>query len=327
MRAVRLSEPGGPLKVEKVPVPSPGKGELLIKMQFSPVNPSDLALIRRGYLDRTYPFTPGLEGSGRVIASGGGVMGRVRLGKEVACSPGTKNDGTWAEYMVTTAFNVAPLPSGISPEQGSMMLVNPMTAMAFLQMAREGHHRAVINTAAASSLGRMLIRLCNHYGLPLINIVRRPGQVEELKQVGATHILDSESDSFPDDLASVARDLRATLLLDAIAGEQSARLLAAAPEGAVMVNYARLSEDPVTAEPSDLMMKGKQVRGFQLGAWLSGKSLLFKLRFIRKVKKHMKRELQSEIRQVFPMEQVNEAIDRYTRQMTGGKVILQLYEE
>ncbi len=324
MKAIRLREPRGTLNTEIIPVPEPGPGEVLVRMHSSPVNPSDLAMIREGYLERDYPFTPGLEGSGTVVACGGGWLARLRLGKRVACSPKEKGDGSWAEYMVTSVFKTAPLPDSITMEQGSMMLVNPMTAMAFIQMAREEGHSALINTAAASSLGKMMVRLCQQYGLPLINIVRRDQQVKELREMGATYVFQSEAASFQKDLTGTAADLNATLILDAVAGEQSAILLSSAPPGSVLVNYARLSGKPVMADPPDLMMKKKQVKGFQLGVWLSEKPLLFKLRFIASVKRNMVSALRSDIRQVFPMERVEEMIDLYSSRMSGGKVILRL---
>ena len=114
MSALRQHEPGGALKIEQLAIPRPGPGELLIKMDAAPVNPSDLALLDGGYMERSYPFTPGMEGSGTVVAAGSGLLPRLRLGKRVACSPQHAGDGTWASYMLTSAMNVAPLPKNIS---------------------------------------------------------------------------------------------------------------------------------------------------------------------------------------------------------------------
>ena len=192
MKAIRQQKAGGTLSFEEVEVPHPGPGEVLVKMDAAPVNPSDLAVLKGGYLERSYPFTPGLEGSGTVVAAGSGLFPRLRLGSRVACSPKQGGDGTWADYMLTSAMNVAPLPKQISSEQGAMMLVNPMTAMAFMQMVREGKHKAMVNNAAASSLGKMLIRLSISRGIPLINIVRKEEHVSALKALGAIHVLITE---------------------------------------------------------------------------------------------------------------------------------------
>ena len=226
--------------------------------------------------------------------------------------------------MVTTATNVAPIPDHVSMEQGSMMLVNPMTAMAFLQMARKGKHRAVINNAAASSLGKMLVRLTLNRGIPLINIVRSEAQAETLRKLGAVHVLNSQSPSFTEELKSLARTLNATLVLDAVTGNQSAVLLDAAPPGSTLVAYARLSGEPIKADPGALIGEGKKMVGFQLGYWLQDKSLLFKLRFISKVKKALDRELASTVNRSYPLERAEEAIAYYREHMSDGKIVLQI---
>ena len=324
MQAIRQQEPGGPLRVEEIAIPRPGPGQVVIKMDASPVNPSDLALIAGGYLERSYPFTPGLEGSGTVVRAGSGLFPRLRLGKRVACSPPHGGDGSWAEYMLTSAMNVAPLPSHISCEQGSMMLVNPMTAMAFIRLAREGKHQAIVNNAAASSLGKMLVRLCAGRGVPLINIVRREEQLATLKALGAIHVLNSSSDSFAEDLTRLTRELGATLILDAVAGDQSSLLLEASPYGSTLLAYARLSGDPILTDPGSLIKEEKKIIGFQLGNWLNTKGLLFKLRFINKVKSALDTELSSQINRTFPLASVEEAISYYRQHMSDGKIILKI---
>ena len=199
MKAIRQREPGAKLQIESIPIPEPGPGEVLVRMSASPINPSDLASIAGTYMVRSWPFTPGLEGSGTIVKAGSGLLPRLRLGKRVACSPNAGGDGTWAEYMKTSVMKTVPIPGNIDLEQGSMMLVNPMTAMAFIHMYEEGVHTAMVNNAAASSLGKMLIRLAANRNIPLINIVRKEKQVQELKGIGALHVLNSSSDSFEDE--------------------------------------------------------------------------------------------------------------------------------
>ena len=322
MLAARQNEPGGPLSIEEVDVPLPKKGEVLIKMDSSPINPSDLALLAGGYLERNYPFTPGLEGSGTVVRSGGGILAQLRKGKKVACSPNSGADGTWAEYMVTSAMHCAPLPRNISLEQGSMMLINPMTVMAFILMAREGKHKAMLNNAAASSLGKMLIRMCRLKRIPLINIVRKREQIEELKQMGATYVLNSSSKTFESDLKQLAGQLEATLFLDAVTGTQTSLLLLAAPANTKLVAYARLSGEAITADAGELIRENKEILGFQLGNWLQKKSLLFKLKFISRVKRYLGKELTSQIRLITPLSKVEEALVDYRQNMSSGKIIL-----
>jgi len=324
MSAMRQQKPDGELMMGQLRVPSPGAGQVLVKMDAAPLNPSDLALLAGGYLERSYPFTPGLEGSGTVVAAGSGFLPRLRLGKRVACSPTHGGDGTWASYMLTSAMNVAPLPKAISSEQGAMMLVNPMTVMAFIQLAREGKHRAMVNNAAASSLGKMLIRSTKKEGIPLINIVRREEQVKALKELGAVHVLNSSSDTFFEELSRLAKELDATLFLDAVTGSQSSILLDAAPAGSTLIAYARLSGEPIAADPGALIREEKKIIGFQLGNWLQKKGLLFKLSFLRSVKRQLADELSSQISRTYPLESAGEAIAQYKAHMSEGKILLKI---
>jgi len=324
MSAIRQQKPGGELAIEQLNVPHPGPGQVLVKMDAAPLNPSDLALLAGDYLKRSYPFTPGLEGSGTVVAAGSGFLPALRLGKRVACSPPQGGDGTWATFMLTSAMNVAPLPKTISSEQGAMMLVNPMTAMAFIHLAREGKHRAMVNNAAASSLGKMLIRITKKEGIPLINIVRKEEQVKALKELGALYVLNSSSDTFVEELSRLAKELDATLFLDAVTGSQSSILLDAAPIGSTLIAYARLSGDPVVADPGALIREEKKIVGFQLGNWLQGKGLLFKLSFLRSVKRHLAGELSSQISRTYPLESAGEAIAQYRAHMSEGKILLKI---
>lgn len=324
MKAIRQREPGATLQIESIPLPEPGPGEVLVRMSASPINPSDLASIAGTYMAKSWPFTPGLEGSGIIVKAGSGLLPHLRMGKRVACSPNTGGDGAWAEYMKTSVMKTVPLPGNIDLEQGSMMLVNPMTAMAFIQLFKEGGHTAMVNNAAASALGKMLIRLAADRSIPLISVVRKEKQVQELRGMGALHVLNSSTKTFEDELRTLSGQLGATLILDAVTGKESGRLLNAAPDGSTLVAYARLSGDPIQANPSDLIRLEKNLKGFQLGNWLNSKSIIFKLRFLASVKKEMSSSLHSHVNQTFPMDHVNQAIELYQENMSAGKVLLHL---
>lgn len=322
MRAIRQQEAGGELSIKSIPIPDPGPGQVLIKMAAAPINPSDLASISEGYMKKSWPFTPGLEGAGTIVKAGSGILPRLRIGKNVACSPLEGGDGSWAEYMLTGVMNTVPLPKDITMEQGSMMLVNPMTAMAFMELVKDGKHKALINNAASSALGKMLIRLAKESALPLINIVRNEKHVSLLKDLGATHVLCSSHDSFVSDLGDLSKKLGATLILDAVGGKGSADLLSAAPEGSTLLAYARLSGEPILANPSDLMMLRKNIGGFQLGKWLNTKSIRYKLSFLSKVKKGLSNTLQSQVNKTFSLEEHADALALYKNNMSAGKVLL-----
>jgi len=323
MKAVSQDRANGSLYLAEVPVPQPSKGEVLVKMTASPINPSDVSFLRGTYVHRPkYPVIPGIEGSGTVIASGGGLLPGLRLGKRVACSSSEGMGGTWAEYMVTSAMRVIPLSKTINMEQGSMLIVNPMTALAFMHIAREGKHKAIVNNAAASVLGQMLVKLCGKEKLPLINIVRRTQQVNLLKAAGAKYVLNSTDKDFEEQLKSLSHELNATLFFDAVTGDQTEKLLSAAPFGSRIIIYSNLTGGPFQAEPRLLIQGNKSIESFYLGIWSLKRSIVQTLKTARQVQALAGNELGSFIKAKYPISQAQVALDGYIENMTGGKVLL-----
>jgi NADPH:quinone reductase len=328
MRVVQLhSYEGKPenLSVAQVPVPRPGPGEVLVKVFASPVNPSDLMFITGNYgFKKPLPAIPGFEGSGTVVETGSGMMARFMKGRRVACAAADAKStgGMWAEYIVTSAQFCVPLGKKVEMEHGATMLVNPLTAWALVDEARRGGHRAAVQTAAASALGRMVIRLGQKFSLPVVNVVRRPEQVELLRAMGAEHVLNSGDPSFDAELRKLCRKLGASIGFEAVAGEMSGRVLAAQPEGSRMLVYGGLSLKAVEIDPGSLIFEGKRVEGFWLSAWLRGRNLLSQLRVARQVQALLAGDLKTEIRARLPLEKAAEAVKQYSADMTAGKVLL-----
>lgn len=323
MAAVQIDGPAAQPSVRTVAVPRPGPGQVLVRMAAAPINPSDLAyLAGRTAPVAGYPATPGIEGSGTVVETGTGWIARRLAGRRVACTRSPETGGTWAEYMITKATRCIPLRRGIALEQASMLVVNPMTALAFFEIRRRGRHRAMVNTAAASQLGRMVQRMASRKGVPLINIVRRGEQADLLRSLGARHVLVSTEADFDLRLAALSRELGATLVLDAVAGELTQHLVDAAPPGAVVLLYAYLSREPARIEPSSLWTHGKRLEGFYLGTWTAHRGLLAALRSSREVQRLAGTELSSTVHARLPLAAVQDALTLYQAGMTAGKVLL-----
>lgn len=328
MKAVVLTKNGAQPEVATIPVPKPGKGEVLVKMAFSPINPSDLAFLKGGYgIQKPYPVVPGFEGSGTVVAAGNGVLPKLWLGKNVACAASPKLNGCWAEYMVTTTASCVPLSKNISMEQGSMLFVNPMTALAFFDLYRKtpnpsGEKRGIINTAAASALGQMIIRLGKQQKIPVISVVRRDEQAELLKNRGAEFVLNSASPDFEIQLKKLAHRLNASIIFDAVGGEMPQKLLSAASKGSSLFIYGRLSGDTCEILPGELIFTGNQIKGFWLTNWLHEQGMLKTLMNVRKIQSMINTELKTNIQQLYPPENISEAIETYIGNMSKGKVLL-----
>jgi len=324
MTAVRLNAHSiDSLSVEKIPVPKPGPDEVLIKMAASPINPSDLGLISGStdYISSNLPATPGVEGSGTVVQAPKGMMGRYLMGKRVACTR-AGSSGTWAEYMVTKAQLALPLNNDVSLEQGAMSVVNPLTALAFLDIAKKGGHRTLINTAAASMLGQMLQRLAVQAGIQIVHIVRRQEHVELLQKIGASIVLNSTDEDFKQQLKDVCKKHQVRLALDAIIGPMTDILLGAIQPGGKVIIYSALSSEQPCVNFNHFVGPDKSIEGFLLTTWFSKRNFLQNLMLWRQAQKMMGGALQSEVRQRVSLEEAPQAVANYATNMSGGKILV-----
>lgn len=325
MKVVRQHKKGVKLIVDEIEVPEVGKGQVLVKMAASPINPSDLSMLNGTFnVQPNYPYVPGIEGSGVVVAAGKGIIPALRKGKKVACSPIFDHDGTWAEYMLTDATRCVPIPKNVSLEQGSMMIVNPMTAMGFIDAVKNKNHKAFVNNAAGSALGRMVSGLAKMEGIPLINIVRRKEQAEELKSSGEQYVLCSSDLNFEIELKELSEELEATLFFDAVGGDYTRQLIEAAPFGSNIKLYANLSDENFCVNSRVILQNEKRVDGFSLGNFTASKSILQLLKISGKVGKLMTTTFKSVIRKEFALEDINDAIEFYKSDMSAGKILLKM---
>jgi NADPH:quinone reductase len=325
MLAARQHEKNGILHVDTIDVPTPGPGEVLVRMEAAPINPSDLSMLQGTYNTKpNYPFVPGLEGCGVVVAVGSGLLPRLRLNQRVACSPMPGGHGTWAQYIVTKATRCIPLKKHVSQEQGATLLVNPMTALALMDVAKQGKHQAVVNNAAGSALGKMLIRLAIRFEIPLINVVRRNEQVQELQQFGGRYVLNSSLPNFDQTLKDLAHELNATLFLDAVGGAATSSFIQASPKGSAILLYANLSEEPFQVEPRRILQENKTITGFSLGNYTAQKSIFQLLSLTRQVQKYVGNELKTQVAANYSLAEINQALEQYKSHMSQGKVLIRM---
>lgn len=195
-----------------------------------------------------HPTCPGWEGSGTIVASGGGPIGWWRTGMRVAFVRNVNGNemiagGAFQQYCLAKSFEVNPLGDEIPSDVGSMAFVNPLTAIGLLERGQELRAPAMIQTGAASQVGRMLIKLAKMQNMPLVNVVRRPEQVKMLQdEYGAEYVLDSSSADFFDQFKELVKKLRATVLIECIGGDFTAKLMDCLPSRSTTVLYGCLSE-------------------------------------------------------------------------------------
>jgi NADPH:quinone reductase-like Zn-dependent oxidoreductase len=241
-----------------VPTPEPGADEVVVRVEATPINPSDLGLLTgaadlgtaktsgtkelpvvtakvpeagmramAGRLDESMPV--GNEGAGVVVKTGSSDAAKALMGRTVAMIGGAM----YAQYRTLRVNECLPLPAGTTAAEGASCFVNPLTALGMTETMRREGHKALVHTAAASNLGQMLNRICLKDGIGLVNIVRSKEQADILKTIGAKHIVDSTAPSFMDDLTAALVETGATIAFDAIGGGNLAGQILACMETAI----------------------------------------------------------------------------------------------
>ncbi|MEM7568575.1 MAG: zinc-binding dehydrogenase [Pseudomonadota bacterium] len=313
------------LRVEERALPALKKGQVLVEMEAAPCNPSDLMFMRGLYgVRKTLPAVPGWEGVGRVIASGGGFMGNMVKGKRVAVGSQDDNGGTWSSHIITQANACLPVPEDMALGNAASFLVNPFTAYGFIDQAKGNGHSGIVQNAAASQAGRILNAIAAKEGMTVLNIVRRQEQVDLLKSLGATHILNSSDDGFEDTLVKTIKDLGITIAFDAVSGPMTGLLFNALPPGGTVYTYGGLDDTPIGGiDRKALIFDNKSITGFFLGTWMGSRNLLQLSKAAKKVGQLFKDgAIETTVQGEFKLDDVQEAVRTYAANMTGGKILL-----
>ncbi len=253
------------LEVADLPKPQAGAGQVVIRPRTASVNPSDLHFIKGEYgQPRVKGAAAGFEGCGDVVKAGAGA--EALLGKRVAFVAAAA--GAWAEFVRCDAVNCIPLRADISDADGAAQIVNPLTAMAMVDIAVQAKATLVIS-AASSQLGKLMIGLAHDLGLETIALVRRAEVIAPLEALGASTVLDVTNAAFADNFAKASRALKPRIFLDAVGDQTSEQVFSNMPNGARWVIYGNLGANPPTlTQLGQLIFMGKQIEGFWLTNWM-----------------------------------------------------------
>jgi NADPH:quinone reductase-like Zn-dependent oxidoreductase len=254
------------VSLHSVPVPEPDADEVLVRIEATPINPSDLGLLfgaadmstmrvsgpadrpvltaripekamkaMAGRADQSLPV--GNEGAGTVVKAGGSPAAQALLGKTVAIIGGAM----YAQHRCIAASQCLVLPADATAAEGASCFVNPLTALGMAETMRREGHTALVHTAAASNLGQMLNRICLKDGIALVNIVRKPEQAALLREQGAKHVCDLSAPGFMDELTDALAATGATIAFDAIGGGKLAGQILTCMEAAINRNAKEYS--------------------------------------------------------------------------------------
>ncbi|CAG9328584.1 unnamed protein product [Blepharisma stoltei] len=306
--------------VDQVPIPELQDTQVLIRVECAPINVSDLAQALGGYQRKNIPFTLGNEGSGTVVKSGSHAYAQSLVGKRVSFI--ADSYGTYAEYSIASAFSVFPLKDTVTFEQGASLIVNPMTVAYMVDKLKEGNHTSVVIDAAASALGKMLIRWCKLLNITAVNLVRRQEQVDILASIGAEHIFNTSDDGWKDAAKAVTSQLGTKIGFDAIAGSATQDMLDLLAEEGVVYVYGGLSGQPAQASPMSLIGGDKTVKGLWLVNWLKVLSPERKVEVGYEIQDLIGDVLKTDYHTEVGLDGVKDAFKQYSAKKTDSKFLI-----
>jgi NADPH:quinone reductase-like Zn-dependent oxidoreductase len=318
MNSVVLTSYGDPvsgLECRELPEPKePGIGQVLVGIEFSPINFSDILVARGLYALRPeLPSVIGNEGVGRVLKIGAKVGG-LTVGDRVALPIGRF---VWRQRLIVPATDLIVLPKDADPQQLSMVNINPPTALLLLETYLElrTDDWIVIN-AANSAVARWLVSFGKRKGLKVVGLVRRAEVLNDVHAAGCDLAL-LDNDDAPAKMAEALNGLRPRLALDAISGEASGRLAKLLGHGGTFVSYAAPSFAPLAISPFDVIFNDLTVRGFSLG------NPAFAERIPQAIREAARmiaiQEVTVPITAIYPLDEIKAAV---AHALQGGKVLL-----
>ena len=293
------------LSIVTLDVPTPSDDEVLIKVEASPINPSDLGLLisfaadldsisSQGSGDDTvttmgiHPglmqsMKPRIDKSMKVGNEGGGVI--VDAGKNakdlIGKTVGVAGGAMYSQYRCLPAMSCLVMNEGTTSAEAASSFVNPLTALGFTETMKLENHSALVHTAAASNLGQMLVKICLADDIPLVNIVRKEEHVELLKNLGAKYICNTSDENFMKNLIDCLVETGATLGFDATGGGNEGKLagqILSAMEVAANKNateYSRYGSDTYKQvyiygglDPTPTVLNRSFGLSWGLGGWL-----------------------------------------------------------
>lgn len=259
-------------------------GSALIEIDGAPVNPSDIMFIRGQYgVKPQAGDVPGFEGCGTVLDANAGPYGWWLKGQRVSFGAQDGN-GSWTRYAVVSIFSCIPVSRSLPVETAATLIVNPMTAIGLIARARKHGTKAIVVNAAGSALGRYLFAIARWSGLEFIGLVRRAESANALHEIGAKHILVTSESDFIERFRDLSQQLDARVLLDAVAGDETALLMNAMPDRTLAIVYGQLSQAGgdgarsvcrVSLDSTGLVFRKQRTEGYWLTHELHGFNGMF----------------------------------------------------
>lgn len=297
-------------------LPDLNENEVLVKMECSTINPSDYLTIQGNYPISSLPMYMGYEGSGTVIKAGSSPEASSLLHKRVAVLA----SGSWGEYNIADYNSVFPLQDHVTFEQAADLIINPMTVAYMIEIA-QSLNSAFVQNAAASSLGLQLTKLATRLGIRHVNLVRRPEQVQLLRDNGAEFVFNTSEDGWVDKVREVVSGLKPKLAFDAVGGKDSEVIARFIENGGKVYSYGMLSGQNPEFNSAQLIFQQKTLTGLWIVPYLFGKNLQDRRAVGEFVQRHID-VLANKYTVETDLNGLKGALMSYMKNSTGNKVLV-----
>lgn len=265
MRAVMhetFAEPEDVLGVQEVDLPEPGPGQVRLRILLSPIHNHDLWTVRGTYgFKPELPARAGTEAVGVVDALGEGVD-KLTVGQRVASGGGF---GSWAEYVVTPAAGLVPVPEDIPDEAAAQLVSMPLSAITLLHVLELGEGEWMVQNTANGAVGRMVAQLAKARGVRVLGLVRRAAGVQELADQGIGDVVATDSDDWRERAQEITGGAPIRAAVDSVGGSAAADLVSLLTDGGTLLSFGSMGSPTLEIPAGDLIFKQVTVKGF----WLS----------------------------------------------------------
>lgn len=321
MKTILFETPGKPTDILQIvdrPIPEPGPGEVRIKVIASPINPSDVMFVQNLYGIRPQlPSGAGFEGVGVIDALGEGV--EMRTGIRVSFT----SVGAWSEYAIAHHRSLIPVPDAMPDDVAAQLFVNPFTVFAMVQESGVKEGEWLMVTACGSAFGKMVIQLCKKRGIQTIGTVRRDTLNDELKALGLTEVINTETENMAARVKEITGGKGVACVLDAVGGHTASEALKCLAKGGTMLIYGLLSLQDPSFNVGLMIFRELTVRGFWLTDWMRRVDSQTRQEVAQNVISMLASgEIQLPVEATYSLDQITEAVEHSERHGRWGKILV-----
>ena len=333
-KVVELHKYGGQLSHSKRTLRPLLKGEVLIKVHATTINPADLFFINGAYGNKmpdVFPMVPGMEGAGEIVQVGESVDTGL-IGKRVSTCVSSEHtgsyEGMWSQYLITTLDSVIVFNNKeVAYDKIAFAFVNPLTALGFIDTLKKAGAKSVGQSGASSAFGKMFIRLCAKEGIKTVNIVRKEQHIPTLTAIGADVVISTSDPNWSSELQKVAKEHNVTHFFECVGGDTTAAILKALPFRSIVYHFGNLELKGLgNISTADFIFNEKVLRGFWVLTWL----LSLKPEEVQNAFKNVVDSLESgsdvfttKVVKSYALDDIQKAMEAYMPNMSEGKVLLQ----